>query len=363
MYMNTFRQLLLPALCIAASTQSQAHHALVGYDRQSVVQQTGVIEELFWRNPHIRIKLRADDGSVWDLEGPPVNRMERNDGVTKELFAPGTRMTLVGMPSLRSETSLFPLVAVMESGERIVMERPDAERLGILKPEENRRVVKDERYYEAVEKADGVFRVWTNVGRTFHYGDPRVQGSDEARWPLTDLGRSVKAEWDQLEEGDDLAEQCIQAGMPEAMMTPFPMELIDNGDGTLTLLLEEWDNVRTIYMTDERPDELAEPHLGYSVGRWEDDVLVVTTTDVSYPYMNDAGTPLSDNAQIIGRFVMSEDETKLDWIAEVIDPLYLSEPLKLPTMHFAWQPEVFIRKFECTMYTPADERVEGGPNR
>lgn len=333
---------------------ASAHHALIAYDRNSVIEMTGVVEELFWVNPHIRIVVRDDNGEVWEMEGPPVNRMERNDGVQRESFAAGTRLTLIGMPHQRIENNLFPLVAVID-GERIVMERPDSERLGILEEEDTRVVVRDERYEEAVRNANGIFRVWNNVGRTFLI----PPGSD---YPLTEEGRARKAEW--VQDEDDLAVQCVPAGMPEAMITPFPMEIIDNGDGTLTVLIEEWDNVRTIYMEGQpEPDELQHPHLGYSVGRWEDDVLVVSTTDVGYPYLDDLGTPMSDAAEIIGRFEMSEDETRLDWTGIVVDPANFAEPVRLPVMHFEWHPEVFIRPFDCTLYTPPGERVEGGPTR
>ena len=341
--------------CAGPANDAFGHHALIAYDRGRTEEMTGVVEEIFWVNPHIRIVMRDDNDVVWSMEGPPVNRMERNDGVTRDKFEVGTRLTLIGMPHMRNEHDLFPLIAVTETGERIVMERPDAERLGILEEGETRVVVRDAAYEAAVARANGIFRVWTNAGRTF-----RIPPGGEL--PLTEAGLARKAEW--VQDDDDLAVQCIAAGMPEAMITPFPMEIIDNGDGTLTIRIEEWDNVRTIYMDDAaQPEQLEYPHLGYSVGRWEDGALVVSTTGVSYPYMDDQGTPMSDDAEIIGRFEMSDDETTLDWTGVVVDPENFTEPVRLPIMHFEWRPEVFIREFDCTLYTPPSERVEGGPQR
>ena len=134
------------------------------------------------------------------------------------------------------------------------------------------------------------------------------------------------------------------------MLTPFPMEIIDNGD-TITVWLEEWDNDRTIHMRgDADRENQATSHLGYSVGRWEDGVLVVNTTDIDHPYMDDLGTPLSGTAEIIERFEMSKDETRLDWSATVVDPDTFIEPVALPTVHFEWLPGTQIKPYDCTVY-------------
>lgn len=109
--------------------------------------------------------------------------------------------------------------------------------------------------------------------------------------------------------------------------------------------------VRTIYMQDaSRPENLASPHLGYSVGRWEDGVLLVTTTDIDYSFLDDRGTPLSEAAEISEAFEMSGDETRLDWSATVVDPETFSESVALSMVHFEWRPEVQIRPYNCTLY-------------
>ena len=340
---------LLLLVCGGVASTAFGHHALLSYDRSRVIETSGVIESVFWRNPHIRFEVRAADGEVWELEGPSVNLMERNDGVTQDLFAVGSTVTFIGMPSLMRENSQFPLIARLSSGQRVVMDRISAERLELVEEHETRLVPTGEAVDEATRSANGIFRVWTNVGRTF------VRPPD-AELPLTDAGRAAKAEWDQLE--DDLAGQCISAGMPEAMVTPYPMEIISEGE-TIVIRLEEWDNVRTVYMQgDARPDTLASPHLGYSVGRWEDEVLVVSTTDIDYPYMDDRGTPLSAAAEVIGRFEMSEDEMRLDWHGILVDPETLTEPITLPIMHFEWHPGVLVKPYDCTLYVPPEDRVE-----
>ena len=326
---------------VLASSHGLAHHALIAYDNSRTIELRGVIEEVFWANPHVRLVVRAADDTVWDLEGPPVNRMERDSGIRREFFPVGEEAVFTGFPSRRGEPRMRPILAHLNSGQTIVMERQRVERLGLLDELAERPALDSEQIEEAIRNANGIFRVWSNVGRT------QVRPPD-AGLPLTDAARAAKESW--VQEEDDPLLRCEPAGLPEAMLTPFPMEIIDEGD-TITVWLEEWDNDRTIHMRgDAGRGNHASSHLGHSVGRWEDGVLVVNTTDIDHPYMDDLGTPLSGAAEIIERFEMSKDETRLDWSATVFDPDTFSEPVALPIMHFEWQPGTQIKPYNCTVY-------------
>ena len=333
---------LLVALVIAMfANKASSHHALVAFDSSRVVETRGVIEAVFWRNPHVRLSVRTADGELWDLEGPPVNRMERDNGVREEFFPVGAEVVFTGLPSRRGEPRMRPLLARLSSGQVLVMDRDRVERLALLDEIAERPPASSEQVEAAIRNAEGIFRVWYANGRT-----PTRPADSEL--PLYDAAREAKASW--VQEEDGLAVRCIPAGMPEAMMTPFPMELIDQGD-TIVVRLEEWDNVRTIDMRgDASRSNQVESHLGYSVGRWEDGVLVVNTTDIDYPFMDDVGTPMSEVAEIIERFEMSEDETRLDWSATVVDREVFTEPVTLPIVHFEWRPGVQIRPYGCTLY-------------
>ncbi len=327
---------------ILASSLSLAHHAFVAFDNSRTIEVSGIIEEVFWANPHIRLAVRTADDTVWDLEGPSVNLTERNSDIREESFPVGAEASFTGFPSRRGGSAMRPILARLSTGQVVPVDRMAAERLGLLDETASPPVTAGgEPAEDAIRNANGIFRVWFPTGRTAAY-------PPGAELPLTDAARAAKASWSQEEDG--LAVRCIQAGLPEAMLTPFPMELTDRGD-TIVIRLEEWDNVRTIYMQDaSRPENLASPHLGYSVGRWEDGVLLVTTTDIDYPFLDDRGTPLSEVAEISETFEMSDDETRLDWSATVVDPETFTEPVALSIVHFEWRPEVQIRPYNCTLY-------------
>ncbi len=185
--------------------------------------------------------------------------------------------------------------------------------------------------------ASGIFRVWT-------YGRTSDRPVVEAAYTPAALAR--QAEYDPLV--DDPALRCEAQGMPIIMDNPFPIEFADRGD-RIILELEIWDIVRTIHMTgDESPGARRGTPLGYSVGTWEGDTLVVSTTDIDGLYIDDAGTPQSDLIEAVERFTLSEDRRRLDYEAVVTDPETLLEPMVL-AWHWEWVPGEALQSYGCTL--------------
>ena len=117
--------------------------------------------------------------------------------------------------------------------------------------------------------------------------------------------------------------------MPRIMVNPHPFEFIDRGN-EITLRTELYDIVRTIHMDREAPpDEEPWSRLGYSVGTWDDNDLVVTTSRVNWPWFDNAGTRQSEQVVVTERFTLSEDQTRLDFEVSVVDDATFTEPAVL----------------------------------
>ena len=334
-----FRAIILSLFFL--SVVAVAHHARFTYDDSKLVEVRGTVRSALWQNPHIRFTVSSVEGSqeeLWEMEGLSVNAMERT-GINSESFGVGDNVAVLGLLSVRDKNSLLPILMTTESGQKLVLSRDRARAFGLLQ-ESTQPVhpVANEKEIElAIREANGIYRVWTNTGRT---------GSG-LNLPLTDAARAAKESWNQ--PTDDIALLCEPAGMPEAMLSPFPIELLEQDDKIIARL-EEWDNVRVIHMgTDGNVTNMRAPSLGYSVGRWENGTLIVRTTDINYPYLDDRGTPQSEAVEIIERFTLSEDETRLDWVATVVDPNTFTEPVTLPMMHWEWLPGEKIKPFNCTL--------------
>jgi hypothetical protein len=136
--------------------------------------------------------------------------------------------------------------------------------------------------------------------------------------------------------------------MPNAILNPYPIEFVDAGDA-IELRIEEWDATRVIRMTiDAVANTPAPTPLGYSVGRWEGSTLVIETTQIDWPYLDDKGAPQSDDVTIVERFTLSENDTRVDFELTVMDPQYLIDPV-IWDAYWVWKPGVEIRPFECAL--------------
>jgi hypothetical protein len=105
---------------------------------------------------------------------------------------------------------------------------------------------------------------------------------------------------------------------------------------------------RPIYMDGRpHPPEYA-PHTwsGFSTGRWEGDVLVVTTTHLKESYLQRNGVPYSDKA-VMTEYVMRDGEL-LTIVIHMDDPIHLDEPY-INSVTYRLAPDTQLPFFPCTV--------------
>jgi hypothetical protein len=83
---------------------------------------------------------------------------------------------------------------------------------------------------------------------------------------------------------------------------------------------------RTIWMDGrEHPPEYApHTHMGFSTGRWDGDVLTVTTTHIKKEFYRRSGIPSSDRTTMVEHYIRHGN--LLSHVMIITDPDYLSEP-------------------------------------
>lgn len=299
-------------LLFAVPLQIFGHHSVTFYSDE-LIEIAGQLTRIDWRNPHIRLTLEAtnDRGltETWRMEGSSIYNLARS-GITAETFELGQHLVISGQPSTREERTLLLREILLPDGQTLQMWIQNVTRLE-----------SDTHLVDAAAENRGIFRVWSVPAANLAAALAQLRDQ-----PFTEAAIAARAAWDPL---DNFATRCEPEGMPRITVNPHPFEFIDNGD-TITLRTELYDIERTIYM--ERgapPDDTPSSRLGYSVGSWEGDVLVVKTTHVDWPYFDNAGTPLSADAEIVERFTLSEDQTRLDFEVTVTDPSTFTRPAVL----------------------------------
>jgi hypothetical protein len=102
-----------------------------------------------------------------------------------------------------------------------------------------------------------------------------------------------------------------------------PVNRIEQSDETVVLRYGQMGLERTIHLNAaERPANIAPSRAGYSVGRWEDDVLVVETTGF-LPGVLNAPVRHSDQLRVVERFSLDPTTFMLTRAYEATDPVYL----------------------------------------
>lgn len=323
-------------LAICASLNASAHHATtVAYDTNNLGTIEGDVVGVFWKNPHVVLTIeRVSEGGVretWTAESGSPNSLLRA-GYDSSVVSVGDHVTLLGALSRQDLPAMAAYTMTLADGTEIPLWPQRAKLIGRdvpTAPFSSAAVAAGER------EAHGIFRVWSL---------PQVNFT--ADLSLAEFAVAARAAWDPLV--DDPALKCEPPGMPAMMDGPYPIQFVDNGD-TISVRLEEWDGSRTIHMQPVG-DTSAQPpsHYGYSTGHWEGNTLVVRTTRISAPYFDDLGTPFSEDAEIIERMTLSEDQRRMEYEATVTDPRIFDAPAKLRGS-FVWVPGEQIKPFNCSL--------------
>lgn len=320
------RSISISLALLMLSWPALGHHSIVAfYDQDRRVQIEGIVTEIFWRNPHtgFTIEVVNADGVVeeWVTEGNTTSELLRR-GFRRDAVKVGDRVRAGGRASRRGDRMIFgsPSHVLLPGGGEVPL-RPTASS-------------EDEAALAGATDATGtgIFKVWSFQTR-YQLRNPFV---------LTSQAQAALDAYDP--RTDDPSLKCIPPGMPNAILNPYPIELIDEGD-RIVQRIEEWGQQRVFHMSEEaRSQPQAPSHLGYSVGRWEGGVLVVDTTRLDWPYLDQDGRPMSENVSMVERYTMSEDETELDYEIVITDPENLVEPA-------IWD--------HTWVYKPGDEMLPG----
>jgi len=121
--------------------------------------------------------------------------------------------------------------------------------------------------------------------------------------------------------------KCFQPGVPRAMYMPYPFQIIQSAT-KVQMVFEFADAQRTIHLNkmDEYPNVL---YMGYSVGHWDGDTLVVDVSDFTdATWFDRSGKFHSDALHVTERYTpMGHDAIRYE--ATIEDPKVFTRPWKI----------------------------------
>ncbi len=336
------RRVGVAVVALALPITVAGHHSPAEYDQTTVVELEAEVVNVFWRNPHVllRVTTSAPDGTLtsWDLEGAAVSSQRRR-GVTADLVKPGDSVRIAGFASTRRDRHMLVEHLLLPSGTELLLGSTREPRWSDSELGSSAWTVDPIKATTA--EGNGIFRVWSRGPGIWpwYFREP-----EELK--LTESAMEVAAAFDEFEDNPLL--DCTAPGMPALMGNPYPMEFVAI-DGAIEFRHEEFDVVRTIHLSGAAGVASVAPSpLGYSVGRWEGDTLIVETSRINWPHFGRIGIPQSDAVAVSERFSVTDDGARLDYKLTIEDPATLLEPFTWEA-HWIWRPGEEVNRYQCTV--------------
>ena len=321
------RRLLFATLAaLFVSVFAEAHHSFSHF-AEEWTEMEGELVEVRWRNPHIYFFLETveenGESKVWEMETGTIYMIGRA-GVTRDMFTVGDTIRVAGHISQVYPDMFWLKNVLLPNGREVVTVANSPPRwadevTGGRSQWRNVALHKS----ETPSEGQGIFRVWSPAAPRSvpdPVFDPNVVPLQQI---LTDAARAARETWDAYAFDNN----CELPGMPRVNHGPHPHQFIDEGD-RIVLISDEFNVPRTIYMnsTTNPADQPGSP-LGHSVGRWEDDrTLLVETSRIDFPYLDLSGAGQSEAVTIVERYVLGEDEARIDYRVTITDPVMLTQP-------------------------------------
>jgi hypothetical protein len=200
--------------------------------------------------------------------------------------------------------------------------------------------------------------VWWTRGydRTFRpVTDTPLPPDESAKLlPLTTLeAASRQHHLDMEKAGTPIADaptQCLPHGIPRLDASPYPIEFVYS-PGLITILHEVAHNVRFIHM-DGKPPPADTPRtfLGYSVGHWEGNTLVVVTDHFNDRTQIDEES-LSHGVQLkiterMTKFTNRYGGVEIRNLITIEDPEHFTKPWTAERL-YPWRGDIHIAEYSC----------------
>jgi len=149
-----------------------------------------------------------------------------------------------------------------------------------------------------------------------------------------------------LHASEESDANCLPQGVPKINATPVPFKIVQDPE-LVVILYEAFGQYRQVFLDGRKlPVDPNPTWLGYSVGRWDGDTLVVDTTGFNgKAWLDQAGHPATESLHVTERF-HRRDFGHLDIQVTIEDPkVYAKAWSATEPMHLLADTEIL--EFVC----------------
>jgi len=314
---------LLTVMLLVLVAPASAHHSFPAeFDKSRPGELKGTIVSVWYKNPHARYRMEVTtaDGSIeeWDIQATSVISLRRA-GWGPDTLTVGETVRIWGDLGHGDSKKLFMRGMEKADGTEHLPMGPVRTR-----SERNRvNASADKDYGYALLNSNNQF----DISGSWHNGykfQLTVDDLEPKPTPFTAEGKRV---FEATEAWHDDVLRCMPLGLPRTFGSPYAMEIVDAGSHYL--IVYEQNNTPRWIWTDGRtlPPDLPASSMGFSVGHWEEDVLVIETTNLTAGSLDGSLLPMSgEGTRVAERWAFSEDRLTMDRTMTIYDPYY-TKPL------------------------------------
>lgn len=326
------------------STAAVAHHGFGQFDRTKDAVFTGTIKSIDFVNPHAYLYLDADleDGGTIAMRCEMrAATLMRRSGWSKEMFIPGAQVMIHGFRHRTDPASCYlEEVTIgdapqLNRNDQIEFSAVDASGRPLRRPSGEPNISGDwaqEQYVIAVPP--GATRSVGLVPKSMKEGieNGTISPADipSAGWDAKPVTLTARGK-----EEVDSFEMWSPTDNPRLRCEPTSIILDWVHDGPVNRVVQEEDRIvinyglvsyeRVIHMNmTEHPADIVPSPAGHSIGRWEDDVLIVDTIGFQ-PGVIVPPLRHSDQLHVVERFSLDTDKMTLNRSYVATDPVHFTD--------------------------------------
>ncbi|MDH4065971.1 MAG: hypothetical protein OEW19_16345, partial [Acidobacteriota bacterium] len=150
--------------------------------------------------------------------------------------------------------------------------------------------------------------------------------------------------------------KCFMPGIPRATYMPYPFQIVQSGDNIL--MTYEFASASRVVRMNSQEKSPAPAWMGWSIGRWEGETLVIDVSDqMEETWFDRAGNYHSDALKVTERY-SAIDANTLQYQATIDDPKVFSRPwtISMP-LYRRREPNAQLMEYKCVEF--AEELMYG----
>lgn len=347
-------------ITVVLAGAAHAHHGIANFDLNTDIELAGIVTSVDFMNPHswLYLDVTADDGTAtpWrcELRGATVLR---RSGWSEDMFPADLEIRITGSPDRRDPTTCYLGTAFFPDGRSVdrygqltepVREVPADRPLRLANGDPN--IAGDwasEQLVMTDPRGQSGTLVPVSVAEQLEPGAlpagvpafPGARGTDisfaddpvQAFWnerpsalPLTEAGAAAIADFDGSST-DNPRLRCEATNILFDWTFESDVNRIVQTETEIRMLYGSMGIERVIDLEASAHADAIEPSLpGHSIGRWENDVLIVDTVGFAPGILSaDGRIPHSGELHVVERFSFDTETMALtrDYVA--VDPLYI----------------------------------------